>query len=74
VPPHYAVATSSASFLRALEHARLHSDLGDPDDLRDLFDRFIELAGVSQAVFGKARAARGASWQRCVERMGKQRE
>jgi hypothetical protein len=27
--------------LARIEHARLDSGLGDPDDLRDLFDRFV---------------------------------
>jgi len=31
---------NSANFLRAQKHARLHSGLGDADDLRDLRDRF----------------------------------
>jgi hypothetical protein len=44
--------------LARVEHARLHSRRGDPDDLRDLFDRFaVEVDEVDDlAVSGDSRA------------------
>jgi hypothetical protein len=50
--------------LARVEHARLHSGLGDPDDLRDLYDRFaVEVDEVDDLAVLRRQSGQGVAQQ-----------
>jgi len=54
-------------FLARIEHARLHSGLGDPDDLRDLFDRFaVKVDEVDDLAVLRRQPRQGVAQQFCA--------